>query len=111
MGPCDCCGQTKTCCDPPPDSVTISGSGESHTLPSNGYNSWLLRGVFYGDFETVQLGCENGIYRLVLSYEPGSPCALGSATYEASTQHCDPFELTFDGVDFCGTIVDITATV
>lgn len=113
---CACCSSsssssrssTSGCCPIVP-TLTAEGTGDSIGLEYTN-PGYIKRGVFFGDFCTVGLGCTNGVWTLSISHEPGSACALTSHTFHSTSYSCDPIEIHFTGVDFCGTVTDLVIT-
>jgi len=114
---CSCCSSssssssrssTTECC-PIVAGLTAEGTGDSINLEYTN-PGYLKRGVFFGDFCTVSVGCLDGVWHLTVSHEPGSPCALTSNSYQSTDYSCNPIEVHFTGVSFCGVVTDLVIT-
>lgn len=86
----------------------MAGDEESYTLEHSTF--YVGRGNFFGDPATVTINCDHGVWTLIVAHEPGSACAFTDDHYVATSALCDPIELRFTGVDFCGRVVDLIVT-
>lgn len=132
IGPCECCGFTG-CCPNPPETlhVTITATGDcgcwagsfdmTYNINSNNYdNSYKPCGYAIGGFVFL---CEGNQYYLIATYQTDDPsfgagCILGNpAGNIVNVTSCSPFYLEFSasvtsylGGDCCSGTVTVVIT-
>ena len=108
----DCTDTSLDCCDLTgvPSLTADNNAGSTLTLSDVGAGEYTGTGVMDVPV-TLRYSCSGTTANLLVSFEPGSAC-FGDppASYTGTIVGCDPMEVSFAGVDLCGTTRTITVT-